>query len=525
MWRGALVFLMLLMPLSAHTAPAVVESAGPSAVGVTIYRSPSRGENPLDKDDLGSFALISETRVVDLPPGIVTIRFEGVAGGIVPQSAILFGSDPRERNRDAALLSQRGLVDAFTGQQVILRRTNPATGAMIEERATIRSAADRLIISTPQGSEAVYCSGLNQTLIYPNAPASLSPKPVLSMTTKDQPGGRATITLAYLAAGFDWDANYVGTLAPDGKSLALFSWLTMASADETSFVDATTSAVAGRLNRSDETIDTAGQEARKTAENLDVRAQCWPQGTTGSPADLPTLSVPAPAPMSFAMYNKGDGEWETVIVTATKRYTADQFAAIAVTAVAENVGDLVLYRIPIPVTVAARSQKQVAFLADRTVEGEVIHRLRLSPYDDYDDSNPIKKLFRFTNTTRNGLGVPLPSGGVVLYQEGAIGRALIGEAKIMNKTVDEEVDIVFGNADSVTIEEDDDYEGDDVAAIVRNASPAPVRFELEFLNDDDARFVRLPRGTVSKPGKKVWSIILPANSERRFRFGVKDIEP
>ncbi|MGN6358341.1 MAG: DUF4139 domain-containing protein, partial [Novosphingobium sp.] len=228
----------------AFAAPPVILSAAPDKVAVTLYRDPNRGDGAIDRSDPSSFALIVETRTVTLPPGETVVRFEGVASGIVPQSAILFGTDPRERNRDAALLSQKGLVDAFTGQRVILRRTDPATGKVTEEAATVRSAADRMIVTTERGSEAVYCSGLNQTVIYPGAPATLSAKPVLSMTTKDQPGGKTTITLAYLATGFDWDATYVGTLAPDGRSLALLGWLTMASGDDTTFPEATAAAVA-----------------------------------------------------------------------------------------------------------------------------------------------------------------------------------------------------------------------------------------------------------------------------------------
>ncbi|RZJ95931.1 MAG: hypothetical protein EOO76_20555, partial [Novosphingobium sp.] len=243
---------------------------------MTLYRDPDRGDGAIDRNRPSSFALISETRTVTLPPGEVTVRFEGVASGIVPQSAILFGTDPRERNRDSALLSQKGLVDAFTGQSVILRRTDPATGRTVEEPATIRSAADRLVVTTPRGTEAVYCSGLNQTLIYPQAPATLSAKPVLSMLTKDQPGGKVTITLAYIATGFDWDATYVGTLAPDGKTLELLGWMTMASGDDTSFVEATTAAVAGRINRSAATRDDSGSRIKAEASSLYKQAQCWP---------------------------------------------------------------------------------------------------------------------------------------------------------------------------------------------------------------------------------------------------------
>ena len=61
----------------------------------------------------------------------------------------------------------------------------------------------------------------------------------------------ATVTLSYLASGFDWQADYVATLSEDGSRIDLFAWLTLASTDETSFVDADTQAVAGRLNRQD----------------------------------------------------------------------------------------------------------------------------------------------------------------------------------------------------------------------------------------------------------------------------------
>jgi hypothetical protein len=518
MRRWLLSLILLIAPSLAWAtslvATNVIVSPGPSEVGVTIYRDPSRGDGPIDRDNPNSFAFISETRIVDLPAGPVTIRFEGVAGGIVPQTAILFGADPRERNRDAALLSQGGLVDAFTGQQVVVRRTNRATGEVSEERATLRSAADRMVVSTPRGAEAMYCSGLNQALIYPNAPASLSAKPVLSMTTKDQPGGRATITLAYLAGGFDWDANYVATLAPDGKSLAMFSWLTMVSADETSFIDATTSAVAGRINRSDETRDSTARDVRGQAESLNVRSQCWPEGTTTSDLRMPIPPSMQPSPF-MQMMVPSSMETEVVIVTASKREARVQFSPVAVTAVAENVGDLILYRIPVPVTVAAQSQKQMAFLANTTVKGEVIYRVSVGGGGS---PGGIEKLFRFTNTRAAGLGRPLPAGKVVMYQDSDLGRHLLGEISVDNKASGEDVEYIFGDAQNVTIEEDNDYLGKGERWIVRNANPMAVRVEIEFIEIDSYRFARLPSGVMSKPDKKVWSVVVPPNSDRKFRF-------
>ncbi|MFM5907728.1 MAG: DUF4139 domain-containing protein, partial [Novosphingobium sp.] len=378
--RRLIALAALLFASPALAERPVVLSPAPGKVAVTIYRDPQRSPgSEIDKGRPTAFALIAETREVDLPPGEVVIRFEGVAGGIVPQSAILFGTPPSEKNRDAALLSQKGLVDGFTGQSVTLRRTDPVTGKVSEERATVRSAANRLIVTTASGSEALYCSGLNQTLIYPDAPADLSAKPVLSMTTKNQPGGKAVVTLAYIATGFDWDANYVAQLSGDGKSMALLSWLTMASGDETSFIDATTSAVAGEINRSDETRDDTGERAKYEARWLNKASQCWPAGRTH---EIPLRGGPPPppppgAPMAMMMDGFGGND---IVVTAMRRKEALQESAVALTAItatSETLGDLKLYRIPIPVTVAASSQKQVAFLNVPKVKGDLVYRSRV----------------------------------------------------------------------------------------------------------------------------------------------------
>jgi hypothetical protein len=499
-------------------APAVVVSGTPDSIGVTLYRDPDRGlGTPIDADYPTSFALITEQRTVTLPAGVVVVRFEGVASGIVPQSAILFGPPPQERNRDSALLSQRGLVDAFTGQQVSLRRTDPATGKTVEEPATVRSTADRLVLTTPRGVEAVYCSGLNQTLIYPEVPQALSAKPVLSMTTRDQPGGEVTITLAYLATGFDWDATYVATLAPNGASLGLLGWLTMVSADDTSFPDATTAAVAGRVNRAD---DPASDEPVQDVEgeaSVNVSFSCWPSGTTSDvalpPPFVPPLDMALSSPMGV----------DEVFITARRREEQLQEVPIAVaamTAVVEGLGDLNLYRIPEPVTVAANAQKQVAFLEKERVAGELVHHT--TAFDE-GVSDP-RLLFRFRNRKENGLGDPLPAGSVVLYQEGRAGRMLVGETSVANKSVDEEVELGLGDSTQVTIEtasEDLGRRGVEVRLTVRNANPFPVRFEIDFPNSYIGfSFSKVPRGLIKKPGKRVWATTLPPTGTTGLKYRV-----
>ena len=512
MWRFA-ALLMWLLPAPALAAPPVISPA-PDSVAVTLYRDPDRTPgNAINRANPTSFALIAETRTVTLPPGAATVRFEGVASGIVPQSAILFGTNPRERNRDAALLSHKGLLDHFTGQQVTLRRTDPATGKAVEERVTVRSSQGGVLIDSPRGIEAVYCSGLAQSLLYPEAPATLSAKPVLSMTTRDQPGGKVTITLAYIATGFDWDATYVATLDDDGKTMALLGWLTMASGDDTSFADATTAAVAGKVNRSADTRDDTGRQVRAEAEGFAKSFGCWPRGTTSDAWYPPAMPLSEAAPMMMDMVGSSE-----IMVTAMRREQKSMSAPGVLKAVSEALGDLKLYRIPVPVTVAARSQKQVAFMAKDRISGQLVYRSRA--YGTELESPQM--LFRFRNRKADGIGEPLPAGKVVVYQGGPWGRMLVGEGSTPDKALDEEVEWTFGEPTQVTLatETGDQAakQGRQVTATIRNANPFPVRYEIDFPLGASTTFAGLPGRLTAKPGKRVWSATIPANGSVRLAW-------
>ena len=236
-------FLLLLFGLLAFSLPggvaaqtrAIVDASEPNDLSVTIYRNPDRsvGEE-LNRDYPEGFAMISETRTVTLPAGPSTIRFEGVAEGMVGVSAIVTGlpGGTIEKNRNAELLSPAALVNGALGNRVTITRTNPATGEALSEQAIVRTRADGgLVLQTSQGFEAVRCSGLPEKLGFASVPAGLSAKPVFSVDTNSPQGGTYEVTLTYLSWGFDWQANYVGTLGDtidgDELSMQLMSWLTL----------------------------------------------------------------------------------------------------------------------------------------------------------------------------------------------------------------------------------------------------------------------------------------------------------
>ncbi len=490
---------------------AVSTSPGPDSVSVTVYRNPGRSvDEAFDLRWLDGYALISERRTVDIPAGEADIRFEGVAGGIQPESAIVTGLPDGvvEKNQDAWLLSPGSLLDASLGRRVHIRRTSLATGRVTETEAVIRSgAAGAVVLETPAGTEALRCTGLPETLIYDRIPAGLSARPTLSVRTRSAAAARATITLSYLATGFDWQADYVAELSADGKSMDLFAWLTLANGDETGFHRAETNAVAGRLERDREA---EGDEPEAPPINL----QCWPAGTTTS--DLreiqpPPPPAPPPAPS------------EAIVVTGSRiaHPNLESASPIAVMSAEQiELGDLKLYRIPEPVTVAANSQKQVALLRRQRVPVEIVYRYYAGGGD------PPSATLVTRNRAAERLGLPLPGGRVAFFQQARGRRVLVGQGRLDDRAVGEKVEVSI--ADSADVQAVHALESERVEGklkvrsyriTVTNAKPRPVAFEAWIAQGMD---VAATSGRLTeRDGAHYWLARVPANGSATFRYTIR----
>ncbi|WP_394700049.1 DUF4139 domain-containing protein [uncultured Parasphingorhabdus sp.] len=512
----AFLILAVSAPAAAQSGHAhqVVISDGPGSVSVTVYRNPDRApNNAMNLRYLGGYALITEQRTIDLPEGEVDLRFEGVAGGIIPQSAIVTGlpDDIIEKNRDAALLSPSALLNSYLGQGVTIRRTSAVTGETEIFDATIRTdAGGGMVIQTADGFEALQCTGLNEAIVYPAIPEGLSAKPTLSLKSRVKTATRATVTLSYLATGFDWQANYVADISDDGSHLNLFSWVTLANGDETSFVQAQTQTVAGQPNKGRDNIAPAGGGS--------VNLACWPDGTSSDIiaqyvqrreafGAAPPPPPPPPAPAMMA---------DNITVTARK-----------VMAKQEDLGDLKLYRIPVPVTVAAQSQKQVAFLEKSAIPFTQIYETIIRA-TNAQPARSMSTTLRFENRKRNQLGVPLPAGKLIAFRNVDGARMLLGEGSFDDKAIDELVEVTIGSSDQVkTIVEqlaqvdDEKKQARDMRLTLTNASRLPAQVEIKLLRSDSERFRKTSHRLTRKNGTDIWDVTVPPNSERVLTYRVE----
>ena len=542
--RGVAIAVLTILSAAPAFAQAEIKAGAPVDVSVTVYRDPNRDEGGFNLDELGGFALVTETRRVVLPPGEHRLRFEGVADGIEAVSAIVTGlpSGVIEKNRDAMLLSPSALVASAQAQggRVQLVRTNPKTGVTERVQGTIRTAdaSSGVVFETANGVEALRCSGLPETFDFNAATTGLVAVPTLSVLTRVEKQTEAVVQLSYLSHGFDWAADYVGDMRAANK-VDIGAWITLANGNSVGFPNARVQIVAGRLNR-----ETGEVEPIQLGQP--ILAQCWPQGSTSDPVPPITIErayplgfdpsrfpYPMPAPMTARAMAQEDSAGN-IVVTGSKRVEQ------------EELGDLKLYRVPERVTVASRQSKQVRLLDKPGVPVTKIYEADFYSGDAMDEPEPMTVLLRTKNDVKNKLGLPLPSGRVSVFEtvgQGASAqRMLSAETGVRDLAVNEEVELRLFESPDVQfrlIEESYDVQdrrrpplpflpgmnlkdGATVSETFRieisNARPVAIQAEVRLDLDEGDRLVKSDRPATQKNGRPIFRVTVPANSSLAIRY-------
>ena len=512
------LLLLLAIPAQAQERQ-IVTASEPEALAVTVYRDPNRGMwEDLDPDWPQGFAMISETRTVTLPPGRSTIRFDGVSEGMIAVSAIVTGlpGGTIEKNRNADLLSPAALVNGTLGNRITITRTNPATGAEESETAIVRTRADGgLVLQSSAGYEAVRCSGLPERLTFDAIPDGLSAQPVFTIDTASDTGGTYQVTLTYLSWGFDWQADYVATVqegrAADDIRFDLTSWLTILNDNGQSFENAELMAVAGTLN-----IVSGFAALSDPPDAAPLRLSCWPIGSTARGSPL-RVTPPPPPPLSS----------NRIVVTGLRvsrlenaapivALSADDLGASSADllqrlASEEQLGDLKLYRVPVPTDVNAQGLKQVAFLREEDVEGEIVYEVSCHPYAD-EDFYPALMTLETENDEEHGLGAAIPSGTIAVFDETPLGNFLIAEERLRDYANGQEIEVNLGESTQVF---------GNCAARERREGRYAMQLELTNANPEDVN-VRVEMGAGSawrisgkrtqlRNGQRIVTVRVPGN--------------
>jgi hypothetical protein len=173
--------------------------------------------------------------------------------------------------------------------------------------------------------------------------------------------------------------------------------------------------------------------------------------------------------------------------------------------------------VPITVTVAAKSQKQIALLRQPAVRISTVLRLRPGQYDF---ERPLERVLLTRNRTAEGLGLALPAGKVALFGQREGHRILLGEGRIDDHSVGEKVEIPVATSTGVRARQ-----------TVEQRSPGSAAYALALTNDLAAPQtveIELPLNAralgggqlVKRDGWMLWRVTVPANGTASIRYRV-----
>lgn len=513
-------WLLLLASLAGSTSVADIVSETIEATELTVYRDANRStrELSLDDDYSSGIAMVTETRTIEIPAGASTIRFRGVADGIVPQTAALEGVPATlvEANFDYNLLSPGTLIAKSLDRPVRLIRTDHDTGRVEERQGVLRSGPDGVLIDFDGEIEALNCSGSNERLVFTDVPGSLSETPTLSMTIRAATAGTYQVQLSYLALGMDWSADYTARIHPDGRRMDISSWITLVNRNGSRFADAKTHVVAGTLARQEDETRAPDVERPLHVDH------CWPIGDFRRRLRLAKRAgaLPAPAPQQYMLTRAV----EEILVTSLRSPRVSEL------------GDYKLYTLPFATTVQPRQMKQTQLLDQRDVRFQRLyeHRITEDNLEDEDTFANVAMLLRIKNTKRNGLGLPLPAGTWRVIQMTDDGRQyLVGEQPLEDTPLDLERDIYFGKSNDVTVvhrlieDEQEDEERAIVEIQLSNAGATAAEVEVLQAKDliENASIVKESHRHQSKDGDYVWKLRVPPSKRTVLRYTMMVREP
>jgi hypothetical protein len=291
------------------------------------------------------------------------------------------------------VLEQNYRYDLATSQNVLERYLDKNVTLWVSDSSMIegllRSVAGDIVVSAGNGIKIVKLDDV-KAFDLPELPEGLVTRPTLVWNVSSEREGAVATELSYMTGGFNWHAEYTAVIAKDEKSMELSSWVSVQNQSGASFDNATLKLVAGDVNR----------------------------------------AIRTPAPRAYMA--KTDMLQETAAAGFEER----------------SLFEYHIYELSGRTTVQNNEIKQIALF--EPVTAKVEKRL---VYDATRDPDNVLAVIEFTNSDRDGLGMPLPSGTVRVFTRDTDGTIqFVGEDTIDHTPKDDDVRLQLGSSFDLTAE-------------------------------------------------------------------------
>lgn len=198
-----------------------------------------------------NFALIRETRRLELDTGIQTVAFTDVAARIDPTSVHFESMTAPDRltileqNFEYDLVDAQKLLNKYVDQEIRLVSTK---GEAFQGHLMNASKTD-VVIRDRDGRIRVLRAESIQHFDFPELPDGLITRPTLVWLIENRGPMNQDAELSYLTDGITWHAEYVAVVDAEDRNLDLGAWVSLENRSGTTFEDARLKLVAGDVHR------------------------------------------------------------------------------------------------------------------------------------------------------------------------------------------------------------------------------------------------------------------------------------
>ena len=356
-----------------------------------------------------NFALIKDTRILDLQAGITEFRFTDVAASIEPESVRFHSLDNDktrivEQNFQFDIVNSLKVLNKYIGRkiEILTRNGHIINGTLLNHEK------GQLIIRIDNEIRFVMLRQI-QAIRLANLPKGLIIRPTLVWQIYSPITGKQKVQLDYLAKNINWRVDYNAELASDEKTISLTGWVTITNNSGTDFPKANITLIAGKPNNPNNVY----------SYGIDY---------------LRTISTPN-VKLSAARGNDKS----------------------------ESFSEYHLYRLPNETNLKNKQIKQIKLIQANNVAVRKIYlydgaKVQFYPYRTYftpefgrNSNKKVNVIIEIANNSDNNLGIALPQGLARIYKRDK-DRSLefVGEDKIPSTSADEKIMLYLGDAFDIT---------------------------------------------------------------------------
>lgn len=198
-----------------------------------------------------NLGVVRETRNLTFQQGNGRIAFTDVAAQIDPTSVSFELTDPKlavailEQNYAYDLVSPDKIYSKYIDQdiEIVTEKGEIFSGTLLS------FTGGYLVIKQKDGRIFSVLQGVVRNVAFPMLPEGLITRPTLFWLYNSNFAGSADALVSYQTTGIDWQAEYVGVLSDDEKTMELTGWVSIDNHSGKTYKDAKLKVIAGDISR------------------------------------------------------------------------------------------------------------------------------------------------------------------------------------------------------------------------------------------------------------------------------------